>query len=126
MDMKGKTDNDSSARRPPGREPLSEEVVELTAQRLRVMAKAKRIELLEALNDGEAGVQELADRVGLPHQNASHHLTLLWQAGILSRRREGSMTLYTVSDWSAWWVVEQIARWVQSCLDEQGAQAPAE
>lgn len=89
------------------------------------MAKAKRIALLEALNDGEAGVQELADRVGLPHQNASHHLTLLWQAGILSRRREGSMTIYTVADWSAWWVVEQIARWVQSCLDEQGAQAPA-
>ena len=87
------------------------------------MAKAKRIALLEALNEGEAGVQELADRVGLPHQNASHHLTLLWQAGILSRRREGCMTLYTVTDWSAWWVVEQIARWVQSCLDEQGAQA---
>lgn len=98
--------------------------MELTAQRLRVMAKAKRIALLEALNEGEAGVQELADRVGLPHQNASHHLTLLWQAGILSRRREGSMTLYTVTDWSVWWVVEQIARWVQSCLDEQGAQAP--
>lgn len=124
--MKEKNDRNSSARRPARREPLPEEVVELTAQRLRVMAKAKRIALLEALNDGEAGVQELADRVGLPHQNASHHLTLLWQAGILSRRREGSMTLYTVSDWSAWWVVEQIARWVQSCLDEQGAQAPAE
>ena len=124
MDMTGKTENGSSARRPKGREPLPEEVVELTAQRLRVMAKAKRIALLEALNEGEAGVQELADRVGLPHQNASHHLTLLWQAGILSRRPEGSMTLYTVTDWSAWWVVEQIARWVQSCLDEQGAQAP--
>lgn len=124
MGMTENTDNGSSTRRPQGREPLPEEVVELTAQRLRVMAKAKRIALLEALNEGEAGVQELADRVGLPHQNASHHLTLLWQAGILSRRREGSMTLYTVTDWSAWWVVEQIARWVQSCLDEQGAQAP--
>lgn len=106
------------------REPLPAGVVELTAQRLRVMAKAKSIALLEALNDGEAGVQELADRVGLAHQNASHHLTLLWQAGILSRRREGTMNLYAIDDWSAWWVVEQIARWVQSCLDEQGAEAP--
>ncbi len=70
--------------------------------------------MLEALNDGEAAVQELADRVGLPHQNASHHLHLLWQAGIISRRREGALTLYTVADWSAWWVVEQIAGWVQS------------
>lgn len=100
------------------REPLPEEVVGLTAERLRVMARAKRIALLQALSDGEAGVQELADRVGLAHQNASHHLALLWKAGILSRRCEGTMTLYTMEDWSAWWVVEQIARWVQSSFEE--------
>jgi len=99
-------------------------VVELTAERLRVMAEANRIALLDALNDGEAGVQELADRVGLSHQTASRHLALLWRAGILARRRVGTMTLYSVSDWSAWWVIEQIARWVQSCQDEQGASAP--
>jgi len=104
--------------------PLPQDVVELTAQRLRVMADATRISLLEALNTGEAGVQELADLVGLPHQTASHHLTLLWRAGILARRRVGTMALYSVSDWSAWWVIEQIARWVQSCQDEQGAKAP--
>jgi DNA-binding transcriptional ArsR family regulator len=125
MGMRGKTGKGFSPPRPQAREPLPEEVVELTAQRLRVVAKAKRIALLEALGDGEAGVQELADRVGLAHQNASHHLALLWRAGILSRRSEGSMTLYTVTDWSPWWVVEQVARWVQSCLDEQGPQAPA-
>jgi DNA-binding transcriptional ArsR family regulator len=95
-------------------------VVELTAERLRVMAEANRIALLDALNGGEAGVQELADYVGLPHQAASHHLALLWRAGIVSRRRLGSLTLYSVSDWSGWWVIEQIARWVQSCQDEGG------
>lgn len=105
----------------PSREALPKQIVDLTAQRLQVIAKPKRIALLEALNEGEAGVQELADRVGLPHQNASHHLTLLWQAGILSRRSEGTMTLYAVEDWSAWWVVEQLARWARSCLDEQDA-----
>lgn len=108
------------------RAPLPMQIVELTAQRLRVMAEPKRISLLEALNGGEAGVQELADQVGLPHQNASHHLTLLWNAGLVCRRREGTMTLYAVADWSAWWVVEQIARWVQSCQDEQVSQALAE
>lgn len=105
------------------REPLPGWVVELTAQRLRVVAKPKSIALLEALNDGEAGVQELADRVGLAHQNASHHLTLLWRAGILSRRTSGTMTLYAIDDWSAWWVVEQIARWTQSCLAEPSARS---
>lgn len=117
-------DQTSSAGPTQPRKSLPGDVVELTAQRLRVMAEPNRIALLEALNSGEAGVQELADTVGLPHQTASHHLSLLHQAGLVSRRRAGTMTLYSVSDWSAWWVIEQIARWVQSCQDEQGASAP--
>lgn len=109
----------SPSRREPAREPLPAELMELAAERLQLVAKAKRIALLEALSEGEAGVQELADRIGLAHQNASHHLALLWQAGILSRRSEGTMTLYAIEDWSAWWVVGQIVGWVRSCQDEQ-------
>jgi DNA-binding transcriptional ArsR family regulator len=124
--MKGKTDKDSSARCSQGREQLPEQVVELTAQRLRVIAEPNRIVLLEALSDGEAGVQELADRLDLPHQNVSHHLTRLHQAGMVSRRRDGAATRYAVTDWSAWWVVEQIARLVQSGQDEERGQAPAD
>lgn len=92
------------------RQPLSIEVVELTATRLRVIADPTRIALLEALNDGDAAVCDLADRIGLPHQTASRHLLALHQAGILSRRREGSLVRYAVTDWSPWWVIEQIAR----------------
>jgi len=114
-----------SSRRPPDREPLSERVIELTAERLGVVATARKIALLEELTHGEAGVQELADRVGLPHQNVSHNLTLLWRAGILSRRSEGKTTIYAIEEWSAWWVVEQIARLVQDSLDERHAQPSA-
>lgn len=96
------------------REPLGAEVVELTAQRLRAIAEPNRIVLLEALSDGEAAVQELGDYAGLPHQNASHHLALLWREGILTRRSEGRTTLYGIDDWSAWWVIEQIAGSLQA------------
>lgn len=111
---------------PTQRRSLSQEVIDLTAVRIRVLAEPARIALLDALNDGEAGVQQLADVVGFPHQTASHHLAILHQAGVLSRRRKGVMTLYAVADWSAWWVIEQIARWVESCQDEQGASASTE
>lgn len=104
--------------KPPSPEPLSEQIIELTAQRLGVVAAARRIALLEALTHGEAGVQELADRVGRPHQNVSHNLKLLWRAGILSRRVECKRTVYAIEDWSAWWVVEQIARLMGSVHDE--------
>jgi DNA-binding transcriptional ArsR family regulator len=124
--MNEASENHSSAGSTRKREPLPRDVVDLTAQRLCVMAHPSRIALLEFLNDGEAGVQELADAVGLTHQIASRHLAILHQAGMLSRRRLGAMTLYAVTDWSAWWVIEQIARWVESCQDEQDASAPIE
>lgn len=116
----------SPPRRPPAREPLTAHIVAMTSRRLETVAKGAKILLLEALSEGEAGVQELADRIGVTHQNASYHLTSLWREGILTRRSEGSTTLYEIEDWSAWWVVEQTARWMQSCEEEQDTPSPPE
>lgn len=96
-------------------EQLSDDVIEATADRLRVLAKPKSIALLRELAGGDgATVQELADRIGVAHQNASHHLAILCRAGILTRRRDGSMTIYRIEDWSSWWVVKQISGLVAS------------
>lgn len=97
---------------------LSEEIVELTAERLRVIAEPNRIALLEALNQGEASGQELVDRLGSTPQRVSKHLAVLYQAGMVSRRREGSMVIYALIDWTGWWVVEQIGRSVEAGLAE--------
>lgn len=97
---------------------LSGEAVELTAARLKVLADPNRITLIEALNHSEASVQELADLMAVDHQRVSRHLAQLHLAGMVSRRREGSMVHYGLIDWSGWWVIEQIARWVQEGLDQ--------
>jgi DNA-binding transcriptional ArsR family regulator len=111
---------------PPSRERLSGQVTELTAERLRVLAESNRIGLLEALNEGEASVQALADRLGAPHQKVSKHLAVLYGAGMVSRRRgEGTTVLYALVDWTGWWVIEQIARWVQSGLEEEAGISPS-
>lgn len=89
--------------------PLSADVRRATAERLRVLGKEKAIGLLEALSQGEASVQELADAIGVSHQNASHHLSLLRQAGIVDRRADGPTSIYAIEDWGAWWVIQQIA-----------------
>jgi DNA-binding transcriptional ArsR family regulator len=98
---------------------LSEEVVALTVERLRVMAESNRIGLLEALNQGEASVQELADAIGTSHQKVSKHLGVLYGAGMVSRRRQGASVRYSLVDWTGWWVVEQIGRLVESSLEPQ-------
>lgn len=116
----------SPLRRIPARESLPERLAESIAEHLQAIAEPHRIALLGALNDGEASVQELSDRIGIPYQNASHHLTLLRRAGILSRRKLGKANLYAIEDWSAWWVVEQIAGWMKSSQDEQAPPASFE
>ena len=92
----------------------------LTVERLRVMAESNRIGLLEALNQGEASVQELADAICTSHQKVSKHLGVLYGAGMVSRRRQGATVRYALVDWTGWWVVEQIGRWVESSLEARG------
>lgn len=89
---------------------LSPDIAERTADYLRVVAEPSRIGLLAALNEGEANVQELADRIGASHQRTSKHLAVLRAAGMVARRRTGAEVYYSLVDWTGWWVVEQVSR----------------
>src|SRR4051794_25993761 len=86
--------------------PLPDEVVEMIAARLRVIAEPTRIRIMGLLNEGEATVQELTDRLATTHQNVSKHLGVLYQSGMVSRRKEGNCVRYTLVDWTGWWLVE--------------------
>jgi DNA-binding transcriptional ArsR family regulator len=111
----------TSSRTPHGaslRRPLPDEAIELIAARLRVIAEPMRIRLMGLLDNGDAGVQELAVRLGTTHQNVSRHLGVLYQAGMVSRRRDGTTVRYSLVDWTGWWLVEQIGASVLSQLDE--------
>jgi len=92
---------------------MTRETIESAASRLRVISDPVRIALLEALNEAEGSVTELAERSDLPHQTVSHHLVVLHRAGVLGRRREGKLAIYEMTDWSIWWVVEQITRAIE-------------
>jgi DNA-binding transcriptional ArsR family regulator len=102
----------------PLRRPLPDEAIEVIAARLRVIAEPMRIRLMGLLDQGDAGVQELAARLGTTPQNVSRHLGVLYQAGIVSRRRDGTGVRYSLVDWTGWWLVEQIGASVLSQLDE--------
>ncbi len=94
-------------------EGMSEQARQATAERLRILGKEKAVGLVEALaTGGEASVQELADRIGVSHQNASHHLSLLRHGGVVGRRLDGPTSIYGLEDWAAWWVIQQLAELV--------------
>jgi DNA-binding transcriptional ArsR family regulator len=77
---------------------LTDPLIELIAHRFRVIGEPVRIKLLDRLRTGEASVGELTEALGANQQNVSRHLAVLHDAGIVSRRKLGTKTLYAIAD----------------------------
>jgi len=63
----------------------------------KALASGRRIELLDVLANGERTVEELARQIGLSTANASQHLQLLRQAGLVTTRRDGTFVVYQLA-----------------------------
>ena len=78
--------------------PLPEPLVELIAQRFRVIGEPTRIRILDALRDGPLTVNELTAALGGTQQNVSKHVGVLAQAGIVDRARAGNHVRCSIAD----------------------------
>ncbi len=74
------------------------EVFESVARYFSVLGEPTRLRILHALCQEEKCVNEIIKVTGLAQANASRHLGLMYQAGMLSRRREGTQVIYKVAD----------------------------
>jgi len=88
--------------------PLPDPVVDLIAQRFRILAEPARIRLLDALRSGPATVGELSTRLGLSQQNTSKHLGVLAVGGLVERTRSGNSAVYAISDPSVFTLCEVV------------------
>jgi DNA-binding transcriptional ArsR family regulator len=93
--------------------PLPDPIVELIARRFRVIGEPMRIKILDRLRDGETTVHELTEALESSQQNVSKHLGVLHEAGILSRRKQGTSTLYAIADESVLALCEQVCGGLQ-------------
>ena len=98
--------------------PLPAPLIELIAERFRVLGEPMRIRLLEALRDGEASVQDLQEATGASQQNVSKHLGVLLRAGIVARRKSGNYSVYSISDPVVFSLCEQVCGGLRRGLDE--------
>ena len=98
--------------------PLPDPLVELIAQRFRVIGEPMRIKLLDRLREGAATVGELRETTGASQQNVSKHLGVLHQAGIVSRTKEGTAVRYAIADESVFAVCELVCGGLRTQLAE--------
>lgn len=74
----------------------SDEVFEKAAEVFRVMSAPMRLRIISALCHGEKNVGELLAEIHTTQPNMSQHLSTLYQAGVLGKRREGVQIYYRI------------------------------
>jgi ArsR family transcriptional regulator len=68
------------------------------AEFFKALAHPFRIEILDALREGELTVNEISTRFGVEKANTSQQLAVLRNKNIVLTRKEGSNVFYSVSD----------------------------
>lgn len=98
--------------------PLPEPLIDLIAQRFRVLGEPMRIKLLDHLREGDATVGELREALGASQQNISKHLGILLGAGMVTRIKQGTHARYSISDPSVFDLCEQVCGGVRRQLQD--------
>ena len=105
----------------PSQDPLPEPLIDLVAQRFRVLGEPMRIKLLDRLREGDATVSELQQALGPSQQNVSKHLGILHAAGMVARTKQGNQVRYSISDPTVFDLCEQVCGGVRRQLQELDA-----
>ena len=88
--------------------PLPVPLVDLIAQRFRVIGEPMRIRILDTLRDGPLTVNELADQFDSTQQNVSKHVGVLARAGIVGREKDGTRVRCFIADDSVFALCELV------------------
>lgn len=78
---------------------LDPAVVELVANRFRILGEPLRLHILQVLDrETEMSVTQLAEEIGTTQPNVSKHLKILQEGGLVGRRQEGNTVYCFVAD----------------------------
>ena len=77
---------------------IPDEVLDLMAEKFRMLSDATRLAILRTLMDGERNVTSVVAETGRSQANVSKHLKMLAEAGLIARRKEGLQVYYRLDD----------------------------
>jgi DNA-binding transcriptional ArsR family regulator len=77
---------------------MTGKMLDLIARRFRTLGEPLRLRILQELEEGEVSVGDLVGTLDGNQPNISKHLQILFDAGLVSRRRDGTSILYAIAD----------------------------
>lgn len=93
---------------------------DLHARICKAIADPKRLMIINELRDGELSVGDLCDALGLSQSNASQHLAVLRERGIVSAHRVGTSVLYSLRSQKVVMAVDLLREFLADDLAAQG------
>jgi DNA-binding transcriptional ArsR family regulator len=97
-------------------------LLERVAQRFRVLGDSSRLAIVRLLLErGELSVGGVVDHVEMSQANVSKHLRVLLDAGIVSRRSEGTSAYYAVVDDSVEELCALVWRRIETQVQDEAA-----
>ena len=85
----------------------------------KALADENRLRMLMALREGEVCVCQIAEWTGLALSTVSKHLSVLYQAGLVSARKEGRWMYYSLPGKGAPTAAREAVAWVRRSLEGQ-------
>jgi DNA-binding transcriptional ArsR family regulator len=76
------------------------EVFESVARYFALLSEPTRLRIMHCVCQHEKSVGQIVEEAGVTQTNASRHLAMMYQGGMVTRRREGNQVFYRVSDHS--------------------------
>lgn len=78
--------------------PISDSVLGNVARCFSILGEPTRLKIFRSVCHGERCVSDIVEEVGSSQTNVSRHLGVMYHAGVLAFRRDGSQKFYSVAD----------------------------
>ena len=98
---------------------LSNEALQLVANRFKILSEPIRLRILQTLQNGEKSVTELTEAVESSQPNVSKHLKILQDAGIVNRQQIANTVYYSIADESIFTLCETVCNALETRLKNQ-------
>ena len=77
---------------------MSDRIFEMHAEICKVFTSPKRLEIINALRDGEKSAGELANILSISQPNVSQHLSILREKGVVQIRKQSQSVYYKIAN----------------------------
>jgi DNA-binding transcriptional ArsR family regulator len=103
-----------------------DQVFESAAELFSLLSTPVRLKIISAVCNGERNVSDLLAQIDTTQPNMSQHLSTLYRAGVLGKRREGTQIFYRLQSERVATLCRAVCTQVAMELDGDDSVPPAE